>query len=68
MIIASGKLAVISTISSSDEGWFTQTSDQLQTTKPINIHFKMESLSMMRDLLRQNNWIASIDLNLSVAV
>jgi len=27
-----------------------------------NKHFKMENLGMMRDLLRQGDWIASIDL------
>ena len=26
------------------------------------VHFKMESLAMMRDLLRQDDWMASIDL------
>ena len=44
--------------------------------RPLNqfmrsIHFKMESLSMMKDLLRQDDWMASIDLKdayLSVAV
>jgi len=33
-----------------------------------SIHFKMENLSMMKDLLRQDNWMASIDAYLSVAV
>lgn len=36
-----------------------------------NIHFKMESLSIMRDLLRQQDWMVSIDLKdayLSVAI
>ena len=44
--------------------------------RPLNqfmmeIHFKMESLSMMRDLLRLDDWMASIDLKdayLSVSV
>lgn len=37
----------------------------------VNIHFKMESLNMMKDLLRQGDWMVSIDLKdayLSVAV
>ena len=36
-----------------------------------NVHFKMESLSIMRDLLRQQDWMVSIDLKdayLSVAI
>ena len=37
----------------------------------VNIHFKMESLNMMRDLLRQGDWMVSTDLKdayLSVTV
>ena len=35
--------------------------------RPLNqflqqVHFKMESLGMMRDLLREGDWMASIDL------
>jgi len=44
--------------------------------RPLNqfmkgLHFKMESLGMMRDLLRNNDWMASLDLKdayLSVAI
>ena len=44
--------------------------------RPLNrhieqVHFKMESLGMMKDLLRQDDWMASVDLKdayLSVAI
>jgi len=41
--------------------------------RPLNqfiesLHFKMESLGMIKNLLKNNNWMASIDAYLSIAV
>ena len=60
-------------ISGSQEGWFLQASDQFEITEPIHskTHFNMKSLSMIRDLLREGDWMASIylkDAYLSVMI
>lgn len=53
-----------SDIPSPEEGWSYR---PVANLKPLNqfmqqVHFKMENLAMMRDLLRESDWMASIDL------
>ena len=50
---------------SPQERWVIQTSHKPETPESVyaaEAHFKMENLGMMRDLLREGTWMASIDL------